>query len=149
MIRAVIAIVALAAGATAVIAQQDIAAQQDNLMKALAKDFYGVLLRTARGQSPYDQAAVDTALVQIEQNVGKIASVFTPNPKMHLPDAQYSASPKVWENKADFDSKIPVVLTAVTGAKGKIKDAASAKMAFDDINAKCNGCHDTYQLKLK
>ena len=59
------------------------------------------------------------------------------------------ASPKIWENKADFNSKIPPVLAAIKGQKGKITDVASTKVAFDDINAKCNGCHETYQVKAR
>jgi cytochrome c556 len=149
IVRTVVVVAALALGATAVVAQQEVASQQQALMKSLAKSQYGVLSRTARGQSPYDQAAIDAALTQMEADVGKIAATFTVNPKMTLPDAQYGPSPKVWENKADFDSKVPVVLAAIKGVKGKITDAASTKVAFDDINAKCNACHETYQLKLK
>lgn len=147
--RILVVIVALAIGATAVVAQQQVAEQQQALMKSISKNHYGVLARMARGQSPYDQTALDAALAQIEDGVGKITTTFAVNPKMNLPDATYAPSPKVWENKADFDSKVAPVLAAIKGAKGKITDAASAKVAFDDINAKCNGCHDTYQVKLK
>lgn len=150
MIRVLIAVVAVVVGASAVLAQQlDVAQRQQALMKSLAKSQYGVLSRIARGQSPYDQAAIDAALTQMEADVGKIAATFADNPKMNVPDATYGASPKVWENKADFDSKIPAVLAAIKGQKGKITDQASTKVAFDDINAKCNGCHETYQVKLK
>ena len=37
----------------------------------------------------------------------------------------------------------------VTDVKGKIKDVASLKVAYDAINEKCNGCHETYRVKLK
>jgi cytochrome c556 len=147
IVRALVAVAAVVGAATIVVAQQNIAAEQDALMKSIAKSQYGVLSRMARGQSPYDQAAVDGALAQMEEAVGKIAVTFATNPKMKLPEDKYSPSPKVWENKADFESKIPPVLAAIKSYKGKITDAASAKMAFDDINAKCNGCHDTYQVK--
>ena len=149
IVRALVVVAAVAMGATAVVAQQEVATQQQNLMKSQAKGLYGVLSRTARGQSPYDQAAIDAALTQMEADVGKIAAVFTVNPKTWIADAQYGPSPKIWENKADFDSKIPAVLAAIKGVKGKTTDAASTKVAFDEINAKCNGCHDTYQVKLK
>lgn len=149
MIRVLIALVAVAVAATTVVAQQDVAAQQDALMKSQGKSLYGVLARIARGQSPYDKSAIDSALAKMEEDVGKIAVTFATNPKMHLPDAKYSASPKIWENKADFESKIPPVLAAIKGAKGKITDVASAKAAFDDINGKCNACHETYQLKMQ
>jgi cytochrome c556 len=149
--RILIAIAAIAMGATAVIAQQEdkAAKEQQNLMKSIAKSQYGVLARIARGQAPYDQAAVDGAIASIEQDVGKIAATFAEKPKANLPDATYVSNPKIWDNKADFDSRIAPVLAAIRDSKGKITDVASAKAAFENINAKCNGCHETYQTKVK
>ena len=31
----------------------------------------------------------------------------------------------------------------------EVKDAASLKVAYDAIEEKCNGCHETYRVKLK
>ncbi len=149
MKRAVLVALTLTLGAGAVVAQQDIAVQQDTLMKTLARPMYGVLGRTARGQSAYDQAAIDAALVQLEENVGKIANVFATNPKEDVVNADYGSSQKIWQNKADFDSKIPPVAKAIADAKGKIKDADSLKVAFDAINSRCGDCHETYRVKLK
>lgn len=149
MKRFVIAGALMLLGAGAVMAQQDIAVQQDNLMKTLARPMYGVLGRTVRGQSAYDQAAIDAALVQLEENVGKIANVFATNPKEDVVNADYGSSQKIWQNKADFDSKIPPVAKAIADVKGKIKDADSLKAAFTAINDRCNECHETYRVKLK
>jgi cytochrome c556 len=149
MRRSVLVAAALLLGVSAVVAQQDIAVQQDNLMKMQAKSLYGVLGRAVRVQSAYDQASIDAALVQLEQDVGKIASVFATNPKEDVPGADYGSSQKIWQNKADFDSKIPPVAKAIADAKGKIKDADSLKVAYDAINARCNDCHEPYRVKLK
>lgn len=152
--RILVATAALAVAATAVVAQQDdkatkAAKDQQALMKSFGRPHYGILGRMGRGQSPYDQAAIDGALASLEEAVPKIPATFAENSKGWIPDADYGPSPKVWENKADFDSRVPPVLAAIKNAKGKITDAASAKVAFDDINGKCNACHDTYQLNLK
>jgi cytochrome c556 len=64
-------------------------------------------------------------------------------------NATYGSSQKIWQNKADFDSRIPPVEKAIADVKGKIKDTASLKVAYDSINAKCTDCHETYRLKLK
>lgn len=149
MIRSVLVAAAILLGVTAVSAQQDIAEQQDKLMKTLARPMYGVLGRTVRGQSAYDQAAIDAALVQLEENVGKIANVFAVNPKEDVFGADYGSSQKIWQNKADFDSKIPPVAKSIADAKGKIKDADSLKAAYTTINDRCNDCHETYRVKLK
>ena len=149
MMRSVLVAAAILLGVTAVSAQQDIAEQQDKLMKTLARPMYGVLGRTVRGQSAYDQAAIDAALGQLEENVGKIANVFAVNPKEDVFGADYGSSQKIWQNKADFDSKIPPVAKSIADAKGKIKDADSLKAAYTTINDRCNDCHETYRVKLK
>ena len=64
-------------------------------------------------------------------------------------DARYGSSPKIWQNKADFDSKAPPVASTIADVKGKINDVASLKVAYDQIQAKCNDCHETYRLKLR
>lgn len=149
MLRKVVIVGALLLGAGAAMAQQEIAVQQDNLMRGQAKSLYTVILKTVKGEIPYDQAAVDQAIADLEQSVPKIGSVFAKNPKQHVVNATYGASQKVWQNKADFDSRIPPVEKAIADAKGKIKDVASLKVAYDSINGKCNDCHETYRLKLK
>jgi cytochrome c556 len=149
MMRTVVVVGALLLGVGAVMAQQEIAVKQDNLMRAQAKSLYTVMLKTTKGEIPYDQAAIDAAITQLEQSVPTIASVFAINPKEDVVNATYGSSQKIWQNKADFDSKIPPVAKAIADAKGKIKDVASLKVAYDSINAKCTDCHETYRVKLK
>jgi cytochrome c556 len=149
MMRIIVVAGALLLGAGAAMAQQDVAVKQDNLMRAQAKSLYTVMLKTVKGEIPYDQAAIDAAIAQLEESVPTIASVFATNPKEDVVNATYGASQKIWRNKADFDSKIPPVAKTIANVKGKIKDVASLKTAYTDINDSCNGCHETYRLKLK
>lgn len=149
MMRTVVVAGALLLGVGAVMAQQDIAVKQDNLMRAQGKSMYGVILKMTKGEIPYDQKAVDAAIAALEESVPMIAKVFATNPKEDVVDAHYGSSPKVWQNKADFDSRTPPVSKAIADVKGKIKDVASLKVAYDQIQAKCNDCHETYRLKLK
>jgi cytochrome c556 len=44
---------------------------------------------------------------------------------------------------------VPAVEKAIADVKGKIKDVASLKLAYDSINGKCTDCHETYRVKLK
>jgi cytochrome c556 len=149
MMRTVIVVGTLLLGVGAVLAQQNVAVQQDNLMKGQAKPMYGVIQKTVKGEIPYDQKAIDAAIAQLGESVPKIPSVFATNPKEDVVNATYGSSPKIWQNKADFDSKVPPVSKAIADVKGKIKDVASLKVAFDAIQAKCTDCHETYRLKLK
>lgn len=139
----------LVLGAGAVMAQQEIAVQQDNLMRSQAKSMYGVILKMTKGEIPYNQKAVDQAVASLEADVAKIAKTFEVNPKQDVVNATYGASPKVWQNKADFDSKIPPVQKAIADVKGKITDLASLKAAYTAMNDRCTDCHETYRLKLK
>jgi cytochrome c556 len=149
MLRAVVVTGTLLLGAGAVMAQQEIAVQQDNLMRAQAKSVSDVMLKMVKGKTPYNQAAVDDAIKELEESVPRIPTVFATNPKQDVVNATYGSSQKIWQNKADFDSKVPPVVKAIAEVKGKIKDKASLKVAYDSINGRCNDCHETYRLKLK
>jgi cytochrome c556 len=149
MMRIIVVAGALLLGVGTVMAQQEVAVKQDNLMRAQAKSLYSVILKMTKGEIPYDQKAVDAAIAQLEASVPTIPEVFATNPKEHVENATYGASQKVWQNKADFDSKAPPVAKAIADVKGKINDVASLKVAYDSIQAKCSDCHETYRLKLK
>jgi cytochrome c556 len=149
MIRTVVVAGVLLLGVGAVMAQQDIAVKQDNLMRTQGKSMYGVLAKTVKGDIPYAQKAVDGALAALAESVPTIPKVFETNPREDVVNADYGSSPKIWQNKADFDAKVPPVAKAIADVKGKITDVASLKVAFDQIQAKCTDCHETYRLKLK
>ncbi len=149
MIRTALVVGALLLGAGAVAAQQDVAVTQQNLMKTQGKSMYGLFGKILKGETPYDQAAVDAALKDLAANVTKIPATFATNPKQDVVNANFGSSPKIWQNKADFDAKVPPVTKAIEDVSGKIKDPATLKVAFDAIQEKCTGCHDTYRVKLK
>ena len=149
MKRTMIVAGALLLGAGAVMAQQEIAVQQDNLMRAIAKNQYGVLQKMSKGDIPFDKNAADQAIAAIEADVAKIAKTFEINPKQDVVNATYGSSPKVWQNKVDFDAKILPVQKAIADVKGKITNVAGLKAAYTAINDRCNDCHETYRVKLK
>jgi cytochrome c556 len=149
MKRAVVVAGALLLGSGAVMADQKLAVQQDNLMRAQAKSLYDVMLKMVQGKIPYDQVAVDKALDDLKASVPTISTVFAKDPKENVINGSYGSSQKVWKNKADFDSKIPPVEKAIADAKGKIKDVDTLKAAYNSINDRCTDCHETYRVKLK
>jgi len=149
MKRALVVAGALLLSVGAVVAQQDVAVQQQNLMKSLGKNMYVTISKMVKGETPYDQAAVTAALADLEAQIVKTQAVFATNPKEDVANATFGSSPKIWQNKADFDAKVPPVSKAIADAKGAVKDVASLKVAFDSINGKCGDCHETYRVKLK
>ena len=149
MKRTIVAVAALLLGAGGVMADQQLAVKQDNLMRSQAKSLYNVIGKMLKGDIPYDQKAVDDAIAQLESSVATIAATFAENPKEDVVNANYGSSPKVWQNKADFDSKVPPVQKAIAEVKGKVKNLNDLKMAYNKINDRCTDCHETYRLKLK
>jgi cytochrome c556 len=149
MKRTIVAMGVLLAGAGAVMADQKLAVEQDNLMRSQGKAMYVVIGKMIKGEIPYDQKAVDNAIADLEASVPKIPKMFETNPKEDVVNASYGSSPKVWQNKADFDSKVPPVQKAIADVKGKIKNLDQLKTAYTSINDRCTDCHETYRLKLK
>ena len=132
----------------AVIAQQDVANQTQTTMKANGRALGAVLSPMVKGEKPYDQAAVDTALGQLQDTAKKLPTMFPESIKGVKIEGDYSSSPKIWEDKAGFAAKIESFAKVVTEAKAKIKDLDSLKANVPAIGKECSGCHETFRLKI-
>jgi cytochrome c556 len=147
MLRSIVVVGSLVLGASVVVAQQDVVNQTQTLMKGNGKNLAGVLSAMAKGEKPYDQAAVDAALVQLDDTAKKLPTLFPESVKGLKADGDYSSSPKIWENRADFEAKIASFAKVVAEAKGKIKDLDSLKATVPAIGKECGGCHETFRVK--
>lgn len=134
-------------GIGSVVAQQDLVNQRQSLMKANGRNMGTVLSATAKGEKPYDQAAIDAALAQLEDTAKKLPTLYPETTKGLKADSDYSASAKIWQNRADFDAHIASFAKAVADAKSRIKDVDTLKAAMPAIGKGCSGCHETYRLK--
>lgn len=139
----VAAAVVLGAG---VVAAQD-ANQGRTVMKANGKVMGAVLSPMVKGEKPYDQAAVNDALAQLEETVKKLPTLYPVSLKNAKPDGDYSPSPKIWDNKAEFDAHIANFGKAVNEAKAKIKNLDTLKENLPVIGKQCSGCHETFRIK--
>jgi cytochrome c556 len=146
MMRTVVVVGALLLGIGAVAAQQDTVKQTQAVMKGNGKNA-GALAAMVKGEKPYDQATVDAAIAQFEDTVKKFPTLFPDSIKGMKADGDYSASSKVWEDKAGFDEHIASFAKAVTDAKGKITDLDTLKATLPTIGKQCGGCHETYRVK--
>ena len=129
MMRTVVVVGTLLLGVGAVMAQQDLVKQAQTMMKGNGKNA-GALAAMVKGEKPYDQAAVDAALAQFEDTAKKLPTLFPDSIKGMKAEGDYSASPKIWEDKAGFDEHIASFAKAVTDAKAKIKDLDTLKVAL-------------------
>ena len=146
MIRTALVVGALVLGVGAVMAQQDLVKQNQDTMKANAKNLGG-MIAMVKGEKPYDQATVDTALAQFEDTAKQLPTLFPESVKGLKPEGDYSTSPKIWEDKAGFAEHIASFAKVVADAKGKIKDLDTLKATLPVIGKQCGGCHETYRLK--
>jgi cytochrome c556 len=148
MKRALLVVGALLLGVGAVSAQQEIVKERQTLMKSNGRALGGTLSAMAKGDKPYDQAAVEAALTVLEETAKKLPTLFPDSTKGLKAEGDYSTSPKVWEDKAGFDAHIVTFAKAVTDAKAKIKDLDSLKANVGGIGKACGGCHETFRLKI-
>lgn len=137
---------ALLLGMGAVWAQQDSVKQAQTAMKGNGKNA-GALSAMVKGEKPYDQATVDTALAQFEDTAKKLPTLFPASSKGVKLDGDYHPSPKIWEDKAGFDAKIASFAKVVGEAKGKVKDLDTLKATLPVIGKECGGCHETFRIK--
>src|SRR5271170_7299942 len=146
MIRTVVVVGTLLLGIGAVAAQQDLVTKAQTVMKGNGKNA-GALGAMVKGEKPYDQATVDTALAQFEDTAKQLPTLFPESVKGLKPEGDYSTSPKIWEDKAGFAEHIASFAKVVADAKGKIKDLDTLKATLPVIGKQCGGCHETYRLK--
>ena len=146
MMRTVVVVGTLLLGVGAVVAQQDVVKSTQTIMKNTGKNA-GAVAAMVKGEKPYDQATVDAAMVVIDETAKKLPTLFPASIKGLKAEGDYSASPKIWEDKAGFDAHIASFAKAVTDAKGKIKDLDSLKVTWPTIGKECGGCHETYRVK--
>lgn len=147
MIRGVVIVGTLLLGAGVVAAQQDLVAQRASLMKANGKNIGTVLSATAKGDKPYDQAAIDAALNVLEDTAKKLPALYPDGTKGLKTDGDFRASPKIWENRAGFEAEIAAFAKAVSEAKTKMKDIDSLKASLPSIGKQCDSCHEGFRLR--
>jgi cytochrome c556 len=146
MMRTVVVVGTLLLGVGALVAQEDVVKSTQTIMKNTGKNA-GAVAAMVKGEKPYDQATVDAAMVVIDETAKKLPTLFPASIKGLKAEGDYSASPKIWEDKAGFDAHIASFAKAVTDAKGKIKDIDSLKVTWPTIGKECGGCHETYRVK--
>jgi cytochrome c556 len=147
MVRVVLAVAVAAVSVTVVSAQSSVL-PSTAAMKEMSQPMYGVLNRRVKGEMPYDQAKANEAIAKLANAAPKIPQAFPATSKGKTsPDTRYSASPKVWENRADFEEYATNLAKAIADNRGKVTSLEGLKAAYPQINDACNGCHQDYRLR--
>ena len=146
MKRIVVVAAVLAFSACAVVAQQDQVKRTQAMMKDNGKNA-GALSAMVKGEKPYDQSTVNAALAQFEDTAKNLPTLFPESMKGLKLEGDYDPSPKIWDDKAGFESQINSFAKVVADAKGKIKNLDTLKAELPVIGKQCGGCHETFRIK--
>ena len=143
MIRTLLACAALAVGLTAVLAQGDPVAERKQIMKGV-----GAATRTGtqfvKGEAPFDLAKAKEILQVYANAAGKVHDYF---PDTSKTGGETTASPKIWENQADFRARFDAWEKDIEKAKAETNDLETFKANFTTLTKACGSCHQTYRIK--
>lgn len=138
-------LVALAIGFSvgAVVAQSDPIAARKALMKG-NNDNARIAVQMMRGQQPFDAAKVEAAFAQWAETAQKLPGLFPENSKT---GEKTRATPKIWQNKNDFDQKAAAFAKSVAENRDKAKSSLDGlKAAIPVVGKACDNCHEDYRL---
>jgi len=147
MIRTVFAIAAIVLGLSVAFAQEDPIKARKALMKANGASAKA-MGDMVKGEKPYDQAAVDKAFAAFQDAAAKMPGLYPDNTKGGDPTDEFNASPKVWEDMADFKARFVKFGEDAKAIGAKVKDLDSLKAELGPFGKNnCGGCHEVYRLK--
>ena len=137
-IAASIMIGCLCAGAVSAAGEVE---KREGLMKGIGGAM-GALGAIAKGEKPYDAAAVKTAVTTISTNAKAFPDQFPAGSEGG------AAAPAIWQNFTDFKSKSEKLGTDADAVLAQLPtDQASVGAALKTLGADCSSCHQTYRLK--
>ncbi len=138
-----VAIAAFAIGLTGIALADDAISARQELMKqngAATK----VLSGMARDTTPFDLDKARAALAVYVSTSEKAPTLF---PDTSQTGGETSASPKIWQSKADFESRFAKFGADARAAQTNIIDAASLKAQLPGLLKNCGSCHEDYRVK--
>lgn len=134
--------------AACVSAMADPVADRQALMKERAGAL-GKLAPIAKGEQPFDAAAVKAQLDILHENAmkGTVAELF-PEGTDSEQNAKSEASPKIWADMAAFNTAWDKYNGDVmAAASAPPQDIAAFKAQFGAIASNCGGCHQDFRVK--
>ena len=142
MLRTVLAVAALALGATALVAQTDPIKARKDLMEANGKESK-IGNDMAQGKQTFNLDAAKKVFAAFQEAGEKEPALFPDDSKT----GKTAALPAIWENKADFNARFAKLASDSKAAIDATKDLDSFKAQFTEVTKNCGGCHQTYRKK--
>ena len=144
MIKRILAVTAFCLlGATAVVSAESQADNREATMKKVGRSMGG-LAAIAKGEKEYDADVVKTSLTTIKESITVFPTYF---PEGSEKDSE-EASPKIWENKADFEAKAAKLAADAGALLAQLPaDKAAVGAAMGVLGKDCAACHESYRIK--
>jgi cytochrome c556 len=151
MIRTVLAVVTIVAGAAVAGAQSNPLQERNELMSTIWRNGLRPIMMMARGEEPYDKAKVQASFTVLTDSVAKLPPLWPADSKPpQPPTTKFYSSSKIWDNKADFNSWIDQLKKDISDNRTRATaNLEGLKIAFEAINKTCDGCHENYRLRAQ
>lgn len=144
MIKKILAVSVLCLfSATAVVSAAGMGEPREAAMKKIGGAMGG-LGAIAKGEKPYDAEAVKASLATISETIKVFPTYFPAGSEKDSDEA----SPKIWENMADFTAHADKLAADADALLAQLPaDQAGVGAAMGTLGKDCGACHQTYRLK--
>ncbi len=140
---AAVAVLAVGAASVATSSPEGTAAikARQEAMEAIGSAM-GPLAAIAKGEAPFDAAAVKKNAGTIAENLKKSGALFPEGSDKG--DGETWAKEEIWTNFADFELKMQTARTQAE-ALGAVTDEAAYRPALGKLGTSCKSCHQDYR----
>jgi cytochrome c556 len=123
---------------------EDAVRYRQSVMNVMGNHF-GRLAPVAKGEKPFDAAAVQADVAVIDALHKLPFDAFGPGTDV----GQHKAKPEVWTDAAKFQDTAKKMQEQVgkLSVAAKSGDAAAFKAAFGEAGKSCKACHDDFRKK--
>ena len=104
-------------------------------------DAMKVLGKMAKGQAPFDAAAVGNNATTIKEHLEEAAKLFPPGSDT----GETKARPEVWSDRPGFEQAMKDAQAAAV-ALSAVKEEAAFRPALGALGQSCKACHDKYRM---
>jgi cytochrome c556 len=138
MLRIVATLAALGIGASIVYAQNlEAIKNRRDVMRSIANA--GIAnFKMMKGEAPFDLTTVQAGLKVYQDQAAKLKDLFPDDSKT---GGDTDASPKIWQQRTEFNSAIDTFINGAKAAASAIRDEATFKAEYPKVVTSCGGCH--------
>jgi cytochrome c556 len=131
-------------GSVAAVAQSGPGKERSDLMRSMQNNF-NVLRNVVQGKEPFAHETVEKVFSSMSGAAEKLPPLWPPgSPSV---SDRYASSPRVWETKADFETKMATLQKVLRSVRTEAATAEGLKTVFPQVDRACDSCHETYRLR--